>query len=216
MRKLALLFILTAISTHAQSYTTLFPGTENPISEGGKWIGGQSAGGNLWGNVQTNGTMAFGVTEPTQFGDPTAILTQPFGPNQTVSGTVKINVTPVGTCCHEIELRLRNTIAANSIKGYEVYCSVMPAPNQYCHIARWNGPSGSYCNIDGSSVVLNLVNGDVFSATITGTNPVIITGFRNGAQIIQATDTGQNCSPAEPRDLGLPAVPASDFMTARM
>src|SRR5438552_14920967 len=44
------------------SYTTNFPLTENPISEGGVWTGGSAAGGNLWGNVQTNATLAYGVS----------------------------------------------------------------------------------------------------------------------------------------------------------
>ncbi len=57
------------------SYSTSFSGTENPISENGNWVGGQSAGGNLWGNVQKTPGFAFGVSQPTTFGDPTAILT---------------------------------------------------------------------------------------------------------------------------------------------
>jgi len=179
------------------SYTTSFPSTQNPILEGGNWVGGSSAGGSLWGNVQTTGGspgFAFGVSEPTQYGDPTAIVTGTWGPNQTVTGTVKINTTPSGTCCHEIELRLRMTISSNSITGYEAYCSVMPS-QPYCHVARWNGRNGSYCNIEASGPSTYLVNNDVFKATITGTSPTVITVYRNGTQIMQATDTGQNCSP---------------------
>jgi len=190
--------ILTVSTGTQHTYSTTFPLTENPVSEGGNWIGGQSAGANLWGNVQTNGNLAFGVSEPTQFGDPTAILTQTFGPNQTVSGTVEIvGSAPTGNCCHEIELRLRMTISADSIKGYEAYCSVMPN-NPYCHIARWNGPNGSYCNIESSSPSIFASNNDVLKATATGTNPTVITMYKNGTEIMQATDTGQNCSPGGP------------------
>jgi hypothetical protein len=188
------LLTLVVLSVASSPDSTSFPATENPISEAGKWIGGQSAGGNLWGNVQTTPGLAFGVSEPTQFGDPTAILTGTWGADQTASATVKINTTPTGTCRHEAEVRLRMTISANSIKGYEVYCSVMPSPNEYCHIARWNGPSGSYCNIESAEFTTHLVNGDVLTAKVTGTNPVVITGSRNGTQIMQATDTGQGCS----------------------
>ena len=184
-------------SAQANSYSTSFPATENPISESGNWVGGSSAGGNLWGNVQTKSAMAFGVSEPTQFGDPTAILTASgWGPNQTVTGTVKIVSTP-GSCCHEIELRLRFTISANKITGYEAYCSAVPG-DPYCHIARWNGANGSYCNLENSPPLINVVNGDVMKATVTGTNPTVITLFRKGTQIVQATDTGQNCSPGGP------------------
>src|SRR5216683_4628985 len=119
-------------------YTTNFPLTENPISEGGVWTGGSAAGGNLWGDVQTNGTMAFGVSEPTQFGDPTAILKGTWAVDQTAQATVALKTAFTGTCCHEVELRLRMTVSSNSIRGYEAYCSVSSS-NPYCHIARWNG-----------------------------------------------------------------------------
>ena len=174
------------------TYTTDFPLTENPISEDGNWLEGQGAGGNLWGNVQTNGAMAFGVSEPTQFGDPTAILTGTWAATQTATGRVKVNTVPKGACCHEAEVRLRMVISSKSITGYEVYCSVMP-DNLYCHIARWNGPSGSYCNIEQSAPSTFLADGDVLMGTVTGTNPVIITGYKNGVQIMQAQDTGASC-----------------------
>src|SRR5215468_11885861 len=64
------------------TYTTAFPLQENPISEGGRWIVGQSAGHNLWGDVQTKENFAFGVSEPTKFGDPIAILAGKWGPDQ--------------------------------------------------------------------------------------------------------------------------------------
>jgi hypothetical protein len=197
----------SAPATSPKAYSTTFPLTENPISEGGNWIGGQSAGGNLWGNVQTNMNMAFGVSEPTQFGDPTAILTGTWGPAQMASATVKIETAPL-TCCHEVELRLRVTISPNSITGYEAYCSVVPA-TPYCHIARWNGPNGSYCNIELSTPNIYAVNGDVLMAMATGTNPTTITMYKNGIQILQATDTGQNCSPggsAGPFTSGNPGI----------
>jgi hypothetical protein len=187
---LALTF-LSGAEAIARTYTTNFPLTENPISEGGNWIGGQSAGNNLWGNCRTNGSMVYGVSEPTDFGDPTAILTGTWEPNQTVQATVKIVSAPSST--GEVELRLRTTINStnHTITGYEVYCSVV-TNNEYCNIARWNGANGSYCNIQTSSPDIHLVDGDVFKATVTGTNPVIITGYRNGTQIIQAIDSGQS------------------------
>jgi len=191
--------IVGCVMLLAANYTTGFPGTENPISESSNWVGGHTAGngcsgGPCWGNVRTTSGLAYGADEPTQFGDATAQLTGTWGANQTVTGTVKINTTPTGTCCNEIELHTRMTITSNSITGYEAYCSVMPS-DQYCHIARWNGPNGSYCNIEASEPILNLVNNDVFKATITGTSTTVITVYRNGTQIMQATDTGQNCSP---------------------
>lgn len=183
------------------SYATAFPLTENPIGESGNWIGGSSAeaspragesigrASRLWGNVQTIPGFAYGVDEPTEFGDPTAILTGAWGPAQTVTATVKINRTPAGRCCHEVELRLRTTISSHSITGYEAYCSVMPG-NPYCHIARWNGPNGSYWNFETGSSAAFFVDGDVVKATATGANPTVITLYKNGKRILQATDVG--------------------------
>lgn len=194
----------TAIPADAagvHSYSTTFPKTENPIREGGVWMGGSDAGasilkgghfkrgGRLWGDVQTAPGFAFGVDEPTEFGDPTAILAGNWKPTQAVTATVRIKRTPKGYCCREVELRLRTTIAPASITGYEAYCSVMP-DNAYCHIARWNGPNGSYWNFEQGSAATYLVDGDVIKATATGANPTVIRFYRNGRQILQAVDTG--------------------------
>jgi hypothetical protein len=188
-------------ATGVHSYKTTFPLNENPISEGGKWVGGSRAGaslwsgghiwtgGRLWGNVQTVSGLAYGVDEPTKYGDPTAILTGTWGASQTVTARVRINETPTGHCCHEVELRLRTTIYSHSITGYEAYCSVMPG-NPYCHIARWNGPNGGYWNFETGSSAVYLADGDVIRATASGTNPTVITLYKNGTQILQATDTG--------------------------
>jgi hypothetical protein len=182
----------------ARTYTTTFSATENPISEGGNWQSGQSAGNNLFGDIKTIGTMAYGVSMPTQFGDPTAILTGPWGANQQAQATVRIVTTPPAT--YEVEVRLRTTInpTNHTISGYEVYCSTRSS-EPYCHIARWNGPNGSYCNIESSIPYIYLINGDILKGTITGTNPVTITGtaIRGGSTIATwtASDTGQNCSP---------------------
>lgn len=179
----------TAAAAKVHTYNTTFAGWENPISEKGNWANGSSAGSRLWGNVQTNPGFAYGVDEPTKFGDPSAILTGAWGPEQTVTATVKINRTPTGSCCHEVELRLRTTIASKAITGYEAYCSVMP-DNQYCHIARWNGPNGSYWNFETGTSTTYVANGDVLKATVSGSNPTVITLYKNGMRILQAFDTG--------------------------
>ena len=65
--------------------------------------------------------------------------------------------------------------------------------NQYCHIASWGGPNGAYVNIDevsGSGPARYLSNGDVLKGTVTGSNPVVITMFINGTQVLQVQDTG--------------------------
>ena len=190
MKKLILAVVLPfcSIWVGAQTYSTSFSLTENPISEGSKWVGGQSAGGNLWGDIETSSGMAYGVSEPTLFGDPTAILIGPWGADQQAQVRARINRTPT-VCCHEIEVRLRVTIHENRITGYEVYCSVVPG-SKYCHIARWSGPNGLYCNIEPSSPSIYLVNGDVLKGTVSGSNPALITAYLNGVRIMRVSDTG--------------------------
>jgi hypothetical protein len=188
---LPILGFLPGFYASAGSYSTSFTLTENPISEKGNWVCGQTAGNNLWGDVRTDGTMAFGVTEPTTYGDPTAVLTGAWGPDQTAQATVRITATPDNGCCHEAEIRLRTTIApaAHTITGYEIYGSVTPG-SAYCHIASWGGPNGSWANIENSAPSLYLKNGDVLKATVTGTNPVVVTAYLNGTQIMTVRDFG--------------------------
>jgi hypothetical protein len=191
----------TVDSLAVHTFSTTFSKTENPISESGMWANGSDGGasvwagghlwhgGRLWGDVQTSTGFAFGVDEPTKFGDPTAILTGAWGPAQTVTGVVRIINTPRGECCHEVELRMRTTISQFSITGYEAYCSVM-SDQPYCHIARWNGPNGSYWNFETGTSEDYVKDGDVIMATARGSNPTVITLYKNGKLILQATDSG--------------------------
>jgi len=178
--------------TLGRTYSTNLPLTENPISEGGNWVAGQSAGNNLWGDIQTNGTIAFGVSLPTAYGDPTAILTGPWGPDQTAQAVVRVSQVPFGTCCHEVELRLRTTInpVDHTITGYEIFCSVMPPPFAYCSIGTWGGPNGIFwarmTHYNGY-----VRDGDVLKAVVTGTNPVTITAYINDNQVMSVQDSGQ-------------------------
>ena len=176
------------------NYGTVFPRTENPIAtpngeSASAWTGGQDAGGNHWGNVQTNGTMVYGVSQPTSYGDPTAILKGTWGATQGAQATVKIGTTPAVDS--EVEIRLRSTISANSITGYEAYCNTRPA-NPYCHIATWGGPEGCWDNFEASTPSIALVDGDTLSATVTGTSPVVIKLYVNGILQATATDNGSH------------------------
>lgn len=169
-------------SSSGQTYTTNFPLTENPISEGGKWINGGVTGLD-WGNVQTIPGLAFGTTLPTTYSDPTALLTGTWSADQQAQATVKLT-TGISACCHEVELRLRSTITAHSAKGYEINCSVASG-NPYIQIVRWNGPLGSFTYVNTTSAA-GCANGDVLKATIVGST---ITVYKNGTQILQGTDS---------------------------
>jgi hypothetical protein len=222
----------------AQQYVTNFPLSESPISEGSKWLGGHTAGRACsgrwsfgiarycWGDIQTVGGMAHGTDQPTQFGDPTALLVGNWGPSQTASATVKAPVpAPTGGCCMEVEVRLRSSFASGLATGYEVYCSIMSS-NKYCHIASWGGPNGAYVNLDSPQWDNNnpdcpgftvtgpkyLKNGDVLSAKVTGSNPVTITGYINSIPFVTVVDKGKchfnspNSGPYGPWPVGSPGI----------
>lgn len=128
--------------TASASYATNFPLTENPISEGGRWISGGITG--YFQDVRTTPGFANGLAPsqdapaPPPRDDPTAVLAGNWGPTQTAEATVVVAASP--QLYEEVELRLRTTITASgsNISGYEVLFSVAPA-NPYVEIVRWDG-----------------------------------------------------------------------------
>ena len=119
------------------------------------------------------------------YADSTAVLAGTWGPNQTAQATISVtNAANVSGVFEEVELRLRTTITAHSITGYEVNGSVSAnSANFYIQIVRWNGPLGSFTLLNGTA--RHCVNGDVLKATISGS---MITAYLNGVQVLQATD----------------------------
>jgi len=187
IRLLVLLACARGIS--AQTYTTTFPLTENPISESGKWINGGVTGLD-WGNVRTTTNLAFGAS--TSVGcpgtvalcnDPSAVLSGTWPSAQAAQATVFVDATLGTNCCHEVELRLNVTITAHSITGYEINCST--SQNNYFQLVRWNGPLGSFTQL--ASVSPGCAQGDVITATHSATG--VITAYKNGVQQFQITDT---------------------------
>ena len=171
------------------TYSTQFQATENPISEGGRWVNGGVAG-LLWHNCRTSPNFAFG-TQPatTNFDDSACLLTGTWGTDQQAQAVVRV-IASDPTQFEEVELRLRSTITANSSTGYEINCSVK-AGNPYMQIVRWNGALGNFTLLDSRSVGCS--NGDVLKATVRGNT---ITEFKNGAAIFSVTDnTYTNGSP---------------------
>src|ERR1700747_86690 len=119
------LFLLT-VPLFAGTYSTTFPATENPISEGGHWTSGSAAGtcgGHpCYYDIRTTGGKpgyAFGTmpSPPPGADDSTAILTGTWGLNQTVTATVHIPNYTAG----ELEIRLRSSLYPGGLSyGYEV------------------------------------------------------------------------------------------------
>lgn len=197
-------FWLIATPLFANSYSTTFPLTENPISEGGKWVNGGTTGLN-WTNIRTTANVeAYGTSSGSGNGydDSTAVLqgAGTWGPNQSASGIVY--VTSVNNSdSQEVELRLNTTIAARSITGYECNYSMHTDGTQYSSIVRWNGPFGNFTRIAGPATgIAALANGDTLTCSnIDGT----ISMYHNGILINSVTDTTYTGgSPGIGTDLG--------------
>src|ERR1700730_13394721 len=137
------LLLLPAGLLATNSYSTNFPLTENPISEKGKWINGKLAGQD-WANVRTTPGLAFGTeTDKVKYDDSTAILAGSWGASQVAQAQVH-TVNQNSGIYEEVELRLRTTISAHSITGYEINFRCTTDGTQYVQIVRWNGPLGNF------------------------------------------------------------------------
>jgi hypothetical protein len=168
-----------------RTYSTRFNLAEDPISEGGKWINGATAGLD-WANVRTTPGLAFG-TEPgtVKYDDSTALLSGPWGPNQTAQATVR-SVNQKTNVYEEVELRLRSTLSPHQATGYEIDFRCSKTEKAYSEIVRWNGPLGSFTYLKrGAGSRYGVKDGDVVKATIVGST---ITVYVNGVQTLQATD----------------------------
>ena len=189
---LSLFGILT--SSSPKTYQTNFPATEDPISENGNWINGGKTGLD-WSDVRTTSGLAFGtITSSTpNFGDSTAVLTGTWASNQKACAIVH-TVNQTDSLHEEVELRLRTTITAHSITGYEFDYRVTADGSQYAVIVRWNGPLADFSyivNVNPSGPGLH--NGDQVCATAVGST---LTEYINGVQVMQGTDsTYTNGSP---------------------
>ena len=184
---IALYISFTAIN-RAQTYTTDFSFTENPISENGKWKNGGSNGFD-WNNVITGKGIAIGTqtgvdTGVQRYNDSYAILSG-FPPDQTAEGVVHY-VNPLNSCNQEVELLLRWTSTAHSAQGYECLARCINSGDSYMEIVRWNGPLGDFtylAKMHSSSAGIN--SGDTLKASIKGN---IITFYQNGVIRLQCTD----------------------------
>ncbi len=182
--------VATSPATAHRSYHTRFPLTENPISEGGRWLNG-GADGVDWTDVQTTRHMAFGTMPgdayyPYNYADSTAVLAGSWGRMQTVRATLSVpNPSNQYGVFEEVELRVRTTIAAHSITGYEINCSVNTR-DPYAQVVRWNGPLASFTELDG--VGIGCADRDVLKATVAGKSVATITVYKNGAPILSVTD----------------------------
>ena len=174
-------------------YTTNFPASENPISEGGNWITGKTAGLD-WNNPQTAPGKAYAAVRSglgaSRYDDSIATLNTAFTASQFAEASVyrAAGYSP-GNAGHEVELLLHFQITAHNARGYEI----LWGHSGYLAIVRWNGGLGDYTALYDSGLpgIGVSVDGDVLRAEI---NNNVIKVYKNGA-LMAAVDTTSQGGP---------------------
>ena len=176
---------LLSTAGFAQTYTTTFKGTEDPLSEGGRW----SNQGLDWTNIRKSGGVAYGTQTGTeggdrQYRDSYAILSG-FPPDQEAWGKAHI-AHPNSKCFQEVEILLRFTSSPHRTTGYECFARCVADGSSYVNIVRWDGPLGKFtylARMGGADC--GLKHGDELKASIIGN---VITVYINGAKKAQVRD----------------------------
>ena len=168
--------VATACPPSGASYSTNFGATENPLSEGGKWVTGKAVGLD-WNNPESASGRAYasvlsGVSG-SRYNDSIGHLSassQPFNANQYAQGTVYLASGYMGAS-HEVELLLRFSIGAHNARGYEVLWGL----TGYIAVVRWNGALGDYTAIydPGAGSIRAPRDGDVLRAEIAGNTLIV-------------------------------------------
>lgn len=181
--------------------------TENPLSDGGKYVMGGTDGG-VWQNVQsiTTGTArAHGVADSAGYDDCITHVKSSLGINSAAHYALATcylagGYTPPSS--HEVELLVGWLISNGVARGYEVTWGFGATPA----IVRWNGAIGNF-TVNGSAND-NLATGKGWTDTPTGTggaalvdgdtakvefsivggSPLIIIK-RNGSEVLRVADT---------------------------
>jgi len=191
MKKLLFVSLLTVVSLavlHAAgTYSTNFPLTENPISEGSKWSTGKAVGLD-WADVVTKPGLAYGTqTGSGGYNDSLAILKGTWGADQSAWATVHSVNQVGGNVNEEVEILLRFAIGPHSARGYEINFRSLNSSESYTQIVRWNGPLGNFTLLDArGGSTYGIKEGDTVKATIVGNT---ITSYINGVAKLSVTDS---------------------------
>jgi hypothetical protein len=169
----------------SQTYTTTFAGTENPLSEDGRW----SNNGLDWTNIRKGNGLAYSTQSGTEAGkfkfrDSYAVLLG-FPPDQEAWGEVRISK-PNSNCYQELEILLRFTSSPHNTTGYECFARCVDDDSSYVEIVRWDGPVGKFTYlVRKHGKGFGLKNGDTLKASVIGN---LITVYINGVEKAQAID----------------------------
>ena len=173
---------MNAIADNCGHLTT-FGTTEDPISEGGIWLNGETDGTN-WSDVAVDSTIGGGIAygadfvdgDKARYADPVANLKTSyitFNDDQWTEGVVyRFPGYSNPSDKHEIELLVRWEITAGNIRGYEL----LWAEEGEMAIVRWEGPAGQYQTVKATldnAIPGQAVTGDVVRFGVTGQDPNI-------------------------------------------
>jgi hypothetical protein len=185
------LFVLSLLLTSnvglsAQTYSTSFDLTEDPISESNRWINGGDIALD-WANASTASGVVIGRQSGSAgYDDATALLAGSWGPDQTVEAQVYTKNQTDGFY-EEVELRLRSTLSPHINAGYEINFRCLKTSHGYMQIVRWNGLLGDFAYLaEKSGAQYGVSDGDVVKATIVGQ---VITAYINGIEVARVTDS---------------------------
>jgi hypothetical protein len=155
-----------------RTYDTLFPLTQNPLSEGGQFVNGGTDGVS-WADMRSDGVHGYGTqvthADPPTYDDSHAHLIG-YRPNHWCEGTLYINGSTTGL---EANLFIRQQITANNSRGWEINLYLGgPA----LHIVRWEGALASFTDLTPSGITTNCVftNGAVWYAEVIGSTLTVM------------------------------------------
>lgn len=184
----------------SNSYTTTFPTTENPISQGGRWVcGSTSTGTTSWNDMRVTAGLAFGKQDGLQgagvYNDSVCMLTGTWSNQQDITGVAKATAQVcTGSDYEEVELLARWEIHASYTRGYEANIRNCSSANHYIGIVKWLGPSGGpgvqFTQLGSNCTSFTgLFDGDTVRFTVTGTSTTTLTVYINGVSSCVQTDS---------------------------
>ena len=207
------------------SYSTNFPATENPLSEGGRWVTGKTTG-LKWNNPASASGKVYATVASGQSGsrydDTIAHLSksfQTYAANQFAEGTVY--AVSGYSANHEVELLLRFSISSENAHGYEVLRGL----TGYLAVVRWNGSRGNYTALydpgrgsvpvprDGD-VLRAEIRGNIVTVKINGDTVATVDVTRKGGTVWSSGQPGIGFWPvdgATPRNLGYKSFRAGNL-----
>jgi hypothetical protein len=164
---------------------TNFVLSENPISEGGRWLTQENPG--VTNAMATVSGLAFGLQIDGGYDDSAAILSGTWNTDQFAQATVRIASFPSGHTS-EVSLHLHMSPTSRSgWKGYEITHSLSGSANgSYILIVVWDGEGQWRILAEPFGSQYGVVNGDIVRAEVRSN---VIFVYKNGALEGKWTDS---------------------------